>query len=297
MVGLLFGGELTSFNINFFDLSAHAGIEGEFSAVQSAIISACGVCFPLLVWALFIFLVPKKANPLMELLRLVISMAVINSFLAWIIIPIIAFSGGSVSDDSSNFLNKTHIHPLIVAGAALVIYIVGWALFLYRLGGIKTIWFSLRAWQIENYHSIRRSLVWMGIITVAILGIVGVLSVTLENPENDQSLSGYHQIAMLDLSQHEYSNETVYSFNLSQASRVSLFFALDHIQRGPVRIDLSGPNSYSQTFLRYDDVDFRAEKASVHPTALLLEPGEYRIQMTFPQSGGSVTVSILLESD
>jgi hypothetical protein len=297
LVGLLFRGELVSFNVNFFNLSAHAGIEGNFSNLQSAVISAAGVSFPLLVWGVWICLVPKKTNSLMQVFRLVFSMGVINALLAWIVIPIVVLNGGTASDDSINFLNKTQLNPLIVSGAALVIYLGGWALFLNRLGGAKAIWTGLREWHLESFATIRRTFIWMLAIASMMLAVVGVLSFTLENPEYHKAPSDYHTVALLDLSQKSYQNEVVYFFSLSKPSEVSLYFALKDIQSGPVRIDLAGSNGYRETFLQADSSDFNAVKASVNPTALLLQPGEYQVLLTFPQTGGSVTISILVESD
>lgn len=297
LVGIIFGGELVTFNVNFFNLSAHAGIEGNFSALQSAIISAAGISFPLLVWGVWICLTPRKTDPLMQVFRIAFSLAVINALLAYIIIPIIIMNGGTANDDSVNVLNKTQLYPLIVSGTALLIYFAAWALFLKRLGGAKAIWSDLREWRLESFAAIRRTFIGMAATAGVMLVISGVLSLTLENPNYYQAPSNYSTVAMLDLNQKSYQNEAVYFFNLTKASEVSLFFALKDIKSGPVRIDLTGPNGYDQTFLRDDSPDFNATKASVNPTALLLQPGDYQVLLTLPRGKGSVAISILVEAD
>ncbi len=50
-VGMAFGQTLTRFNVNFFNLDAHVRMAGVLTPVQSAVKSAAGTAFPLLVSA------------------------------------------------------------------------------------------------------------------------------------------------------------------------------------------------------------------------------------------------------
>ena len=94
LAGWLFGQSLTEFNISFWDLSAHVGLTGgELTQPQLAVQAAAGVSLPLLIWTIFISLVPRKANFALETLKLVSSMAVVNTLLAWIVLPFYLFSG------------------------------------------------------------------------------------------------------------------------------------------------------------------------------------------------------------
>ena len=137
IVGMLFGARLTSFSINFVDLSAHVGFAGAFSSAQQSVLSAAGVTFPLLLWSVFVLAVPVKPNPLLGWLRLVLSMGVLNSLLAWIIIPVLYLSGRSPADDSATFVSATKIPPLLLSAAVLIVYVGGWALFLRRSGYVQ----------------------------------------------------------------------------------------------------------------------------------------------------------------
>ena len=47
LVGLAFGGTITAFNTNFLNLTAHVGIEGNFSILQQCLVAVAGVSFPL----------------------------------------------------------------------------------------------------------------------------------------------------------------------------------------------------------------------------------------------------------
>src|SRR5690349_9034665 len=59
VVGLLMGGTVTAFNLNFLNLSAHVGIEGDFTTFQNCVISLAGVSLPLLIWGVLVSLAPR----------------------------------------------------------------------------------------------------------------------------------------------------------------------------------------------------------------------------------------------
>jgi hypothetical protein len=113
--------------LHFFDLGAHISLLGELTPAQRALQTAAGVSSPLLVWVLFIYVVPRRAGLAVELLKSVASMATLSTLLAWIILPFFHASGSAPSDDSINFLSVT----------ALRLYAGGWALFLARIRGLR----------------------------------------------------------------------------------------------------------------------------------------------------------------
>ncbi len=293
--GLIFGGKLTSFSVKFWDLSAHAGLRGNFSILQRSVISAAGVGLPLVLWAAFLSLSPKKTNGLLTWFKLFISLGTLNTLLAWIIIPFLHMAGRAPSDDATNFLNLTGIPPLLVAAAALAAYIYGWALLLNRIGGLQELRSLLSGpaklaltKNLTSDPSSRRSLVHL----LGIFGLMVALSLgmrafypfadALAVPED------YAPVFMLDLSRRGYDSETVYSFSLDEPDEVGLYFAIQNVQRGPVRITLTGANGYQNTFLRGSE-DFRTGQATVNPSHIPLEAGEYRVEVTFPESEGSVS--------
>src|SRR6185369_16869958 len=71
IVGLLMGGTITAFNLNFLNLSAHVGIEGDLTTFQNCVISLAGVSFPLLIWAAFLSLAPRRSNLVIDSVKLI----------------------------------------------------------------------------------------------------------------------------------------------------------------------------------------------------------------------------------
>ena len=135
LVGLMFGGKITSFNVNFFNLAAHVGVYGSFIPSQQGWISSAGVGLPLLVLAVLLIILPKQGATVLEWFKLIAGMATINSLLAWIVVPILTFSGQVISDDSANFLRYTQLPPLFVSFLAVLTYLAGWVLLLNRVEG------------------------------------------------------------------------------------------------------------------------------------------------------------------
>jgi hypothetical protein len=62
-MGALFGQSLTEFDVSFWDLSAHVGmVGGALTEFQLAVQAVAGAGLPLIVWEIFISLVPRKAS-------------------------------------------------------------------------------------------------------------------------------------------------------------------------------------------------------------------------------------------
>jgi len=289
LLGLLFGGSITSFDANFFNLSAHVGINGEFNSLQNSLISAAGAGLPLLLWAVLVSLLPARTTAVMGWFRLILSMGVLNSLLAWIIIPaVFLFNGQPVSDDSFNFLGTSGIAPLGVSAGALLVYLAGWGLLLRRSGGFRGLLARLRSTRIDLASPSERtfllSLAGMGLILAA---AAAGLSLSL----GDRALDGprgYQLVGSYDLSEHGYNDESVYEFTLDQPASLSFYFGLTGIQGAPLKIHLTGPDGYDNLFFQVSDPGFKAGQASVNPTQLALKAGTYQIRLTFPQGAGRI---------
>ena len=289
LLGLLFGGKLTAFSINFWDLSAHAGLSGEFTDLQRSLISLAGVSLPLLAWLIFLIVAPKKGDTVLEWFKLAGSMAVLNTLLAWIVIPFLYLAGRAPADDCTNFLRVSGAQPLFVSGLALLVYLYGWVLLLNKFGGVRGLIAHVRLSNNPVWTpSSRRTAVSLFALSAATALIaLGIrqfypFADILAGPE------GYTAIFSLDLSDRAYADETVYRFRLDEPASASLFFGLQEIKKGPVHITLIGPRGYENTFIS-GDTSFNAGKATVHPRDLRLDPGSYRIVVTFPQTPGKVT--------
>jgi hypothetical protein len=292
LLGLLFGGRVHTFSVNFFNLSAHVGIDGTFSSLQQALISAAGVSLPVLVCMLFILLVPRRGEPVISWFAVAFFMSAVNALLAWVVIPVLSLLGQTPSDDSYNFLNVTHLPPLLVTAAALAVYLACGVLFLRKMGGAQAIVRLFRSPDLDfKRAATRRNLTGLALFGAALLAAVFALTQAYPDRAAAAAPPDYQTVAELQLSQGGYADETVYTFTLSQPAEMSFYFALKNIKGGPVQIRLAGPAGYNNIFLDIQDPKASLGQASVHPRAIPLEPGDYTIRVTFPPSRGSVVIS------
>jgi hypothetical protein len=290
LVGLLFGGKITSFSVNFFDMSAHVGIDGDFPSFQHSLISVAGVSLPLALCLLFILATPKRGDAILEWFKLIAILSTVNTLLAWIVIPVLVLTGQTVGDDSANFLGYSHVHPLVVTGTALLVYLGFGALALRQMGGWRGLKDRFQNQSLELGSPTARKTM----VSLAALGLVvasATLALSLAFPDRMlQAPDGYQLAAKLDLSQQSYVNADVYPFVLNQPSAVSFFIALQEIQGAPVKIELSGPNGYSNVLVLLEDPAANIGRATVHPQDIALQSGAYHLQVTLPGSKGTVRV-------
>lgn len=292
LMGLLFGGRVTSFNVNFFNLSAHVGLDGRFSPWQNGLISVAGVALPLLLWTVFIVRAPRQGHLLFEWAALAASMCVINSLLAWIVIPILTLNGQVIGDDSASFLSHTGLPPLLVAAAALLVYLGAWALYLRRSGGLRSLVANLRQEPLEFASpAARRALtaILAGGASVAALALV--LGLAFGTGPTAAPPEGYSLVTSVDLSQSAFADRVVHRFSLGAPARVSLYLTLTEIQGTSLSIRLTGPDGYDNILFRVDDPAFKGiGLATLHPRDLALKPGEYQIRLSFPQGRGKIAI-------
>ena len=299
LVGLIFGGTLTSFSINIWNLAAHVGIEGQFSDAQRSLISLAGAGTALALWAALTLLVPGtidaqsvRANAALVWLRLVGSLACINTLLAWIALPVLFLQNQAPPDDVTTFLERSHLSPLLVSATALALWLACWALFLHRSGGVRSILSAVR----NQEH---RPLAPASVATLRNLAAVGVvLAVLAVGGDSVFTRTGavglppeYQLVAVVDLSTGGRSDETVYQFTVERPEAVSLYFLLQNLEVGPAEIALVGHNGYRNVFLRFG-AEYAVGRATVHPQDLPLPPGEYEVRFTFPQNPGRVSLYV-----
>jgi hypothetical protein len=278
------------------------GIEGEFSMLQESIVSLAGVALPLALWVLFLSLAPRKTNIIFDSFKVIGSLAVINTLLAWIIIPVLYPMGSAPGDDSVNFIRISGVHPLAVTGGAVLLSVAGWVFFVARMGGRS----GLSEYVARLRHTTSDFVTPAALRTLAGLLALGVatalLSTSLGNylkVNNPAGLpSGYTQVMTTDLRMLESIGKLTYSFTLDEPTDVSFYIILQDIKSGPLDITLSGPNGYRNTFARFGEIEAPGMgRATVHPKALPLVEGEYHLTITVPSNPGRITVATDLKQE
>ncbi|HEX2979367.1 MAG TPA: M50 family metallopeptidase [Anaerolineaceae bacterium] len=292
LVGALFGGKITELNLNFWDMSAHAGIDGDFTRPQQALISVAGVSVPLLAWFLVANFLPRKQNPVAGLFTLFLTMIAVNPLLAWVLLPIMTLFGERPGDDSVNFLGYTGVHPLVVTAVALLIYVGAIAWYLKRLGGVQVLRATLRGETVEiDAPAPRRTLagLWIGVAAVAALGLATGAFANGGAFYGDpyRVPEGFTLLAEVDLSQQAYTDADLASFALGQPTLISLFVNPRQLNATYLDLELVGPDGQPMQILHGEG--YRASNDRMQ-MSWELDPGNYSIVLTSDQEPGVVAI-------
>jgi hypothetical protein len=290
LTGLVFGQELTEFNVNFWDLSAHVGMAGGLSQSQRATQSAAGAGLPLLVWLGFISLVPRKATFCVETLKFTASMAVVNTLLVWIILPVLYLLGQAPSDDVTYFLRYSQIPPLLLSGLAAALYVAGWILFLSRIDGLRNEFLMFKRVRPETLTAGTHVSIPV-MVSVLILCVVLTLtagSVAAKNPVGRLAPpQDFQSVAQIDLSSQPHSNETLVQFSLDKSAYVGVYVAIRDINTAYFDLSITGPADYRSVILHGEG--YRADQDG-GLWEQNLTPGDYQLVLTSAQSPGAVSV-------
>jgi len=289
LVGLLFGQTLTEFNVNFLNLDAYVGMAGSLTQSQLAIQSVAGAGLPLLIWFVFIRLAPRKAGFSLEVLKLVGTMTVLNTLLAWMILPILYLFGKAPPDDVTNFLRYSQMPPLLLIVAAIVLYGLGWALFLSKIDGLRKEFLLFRTTDRETLTAGTRTTVP---VMASLMAACIVLTFTLNGPVAGNAPARFSPpqdfvpVAQIELSTQAYSDETLATFSLDTPAYVGVFIAVRNINTTYFDLSVIGPDGYRSTVLHGEGYSADQDGGLWEEN---LSPGIYQVVLKSHPSPGTAS--------
>lgn len=293
LAGLLFGQSLTEFDVSFWDLSAHVGmVGGELTRTQLAVQAAAGAGLPLIVWAIIISLVPRKSNFTLEALKLVSSMAVVNTLLVWIVLPILFMLQSAPPDDVTNFLRYSQIPPLLLTFTAFILYAGGWVLFLSKIDGLRNelILFSITDRERLTAGAQKTIAVLASIMVICVVTVFALNGFVGENPLNKFSPpQGFDLVAQLDLSKQAYPSVTLTQFTLDESTYVGVFIVVREINTTYFDLSVTSADGYSSVVLHGEGYNSFQDGGLWEEN---LPAGTYQVVLTSHQSPGTVSVYI-----
>ena len=293
LLGLAFGARLTSFSANFFDLSAHVGLAAHMNSVQQALVSLAGVSLPLLAWLVFILIVPVQSSWTMQWLKLLVSLVVLSSLLAWVAIPLLAASaagkGAPIADDSAAFVLVSGLPGWLVSLVALSLYLGGMSLAYLRLGkrpGLRRL--SLRQPQAQELQkSDRRLLAWLAGLGLFLALLSAGLQAAVAGPGGAGIPPGYELVGEASLTGQPYSHTVLARFEFNQPTSLSLFIRMQNYSSGPAGLELVGPQGYRASIMSAEQ-SLDAGDATFQPPPFELAPGSYELVLDAHAAKGAV---------
>ena len=295
IAGVLFGQSLTEFDVSFWDLSAHVGmVGGALTEPQLAVQAVAGAGLPLLVWAVFLSLVPRKASFTLETLKLLSSMAVVNTLLPWIILPILFFLGKAPSDDVTNFLRHSQMPPLLLTALAVTLYAGGWKLFLSKIDGLRNEFLLFNATSREHLtHGAQKTIPMMaGVMVICVISVMLLNTSASQNGlDRFSPPQGFSPVAQLDLSKQAYPSVSLTEFTLEEPTYVGVFVVVNDINTTYFDLSVTGADKYSSVVMHGEG--YRADQDG-GLWEQNLPAGTYQVMLTSHQSPGKLSVYLKL---
>jgi hypothetical protein len=291
LVGVLAGGSVSAFSINFFDLSAHVGLNGSLTPAQAIVNNLAGVGLPLLVWLVFIAMVPKRANFALECLKVAGSLVFLSTLLAWVGLPLLVWAGQAPSDDVVNFLNNSGVHPLVVTVAALGLWVGGWWVFGSRIDGLGH--------EVDLFRKVEGSgLTLQEGKTLLSIGGIGLMCglvafgangfrLTVPTTDPFQPPQGYQLVGKVSLADGAHDRTDVYSFTLTTPTKVGIYLLVEDAKSDYLEVKLTGPAAYERLILHAEGYTARRDNPHIEE---VLQPGRYTVILTNQPSSGTVSV-------
>jgi hypothetical protein len=290
LAGLAFGGRVSDFNVNFFNLDAHVNIDGTFTAAQDAVINVSGAALPLLAWLILILFLPKKGSLLLQGTKTIASIATLFSLLAWVILPFLYLKGAApAGDDVTKFITTSGLPPLAVAFGALALFAVGWILFALRFGDLRGIFRTLLPSEGKPVPAWR----WAasaGIMLAALIGGIWLMISTL-NRDPYAPPKGYVLAATVDLSSGDFQSETIVSFSLSEPGEVAIFLRSTGINTPYIDLALVPPQGEPTQLVHGEELSSDATSGQYQ---YALSVGEYNVVLTGRKGHGVLKVYLRL---
>ena len=117
------GGSITQFEVGLFN-SGYA-FSGKFSDFENSIRACAGLVFPILLWFVFVLVVPRKTRPIFGIVRFIFSIGFLACLLP-VLVKVINYQNGWRSyagwgDDVTQFLDYSHWNGYLTAGIVLII--------------------------------------------------------------------------------------------------------------------------------------------------------------------------------
>ena len=291
MTGLLFGQSLTEFNINFWNFSAHVNmVGGELTQTQLALQAVSGASLPLLIWGIFMSLVPRNTSFIVGALKMISSITVINTLVPWIVIPVLFLYGNAPSDDVTHFLRYSQIPPLAATFAALILYVGGWLLFLAKIEGITQQLLLFREGDLETLKTGTGGIIpaMTGIMAVCVILVLMFNASVADNSLDRVSApQGFAPVARIDLSAKAYASQVLTEFSLDEPAYVDIFIAIRDINTSYFDVSVMGPDGYNSTVLHGEGYNADQDGGFWEEH---LRTGTYQIVLTSHQSPGTASI-------
>ena len=290
---LLFGGEVTEFEVNFLTSKPHISYTGIDDPMKRALISLGGPLMPLVLIPLLILSLRKTRNVLARGITLLVLINLLPTIIISAVICL-AYGFGSVSagEDLAKFLSLTGVNPFMTAGVFILLFAAYLALAI-KVGKAKEAAITVINALRETPANSQISPAVRALITILILAAaVGIIrnAVTQDTPAAPPLT--YHTKLEVNLEEISPGSAIFHKFAVDQPTVFDFVYSLQTTSEITLQlVNLEGKPllaSNEDTMVMYrGSENLRLARF----TGFTLLPGEYGLEIS-PGSRGSLTMYI-----
>lgn len=284
LAALACGGTVRHLDVNFFDLSAHAALDGTFTAGQQALISLSGWGLPVLVYLLFLLAGCGGAEPLRAALRWIGGIAVLGSTLPWVVLPLVYLGNGRPSDDVISFLTNSGLSPLAVSLVFAALVIAGIWLIRTGRGELMALRNWLRAAEPPLRNPVTRRTLAVMLLLTAVLG--GGLALINGGGQAAAVPPGYRLAAEFDLNQASPAGVTLYAFDLKNPGSLGVYLLVRNVRTDTLDVSLRKPDGALFPLLHGEGYSTTEEVSN--PAWEEMPAGHYQVMLTGSPARGTI---------
>lgn len=277
---LLFGGEVTRFEVNFLFNSPHISYVGIADPMQKAVISLAGPLFPLLFLGGFIILLPKAKNIVTHGILFLLVVGMHATILVSVIIAITHGLGSALpSEDISKFIVYSGANSFVVAGAFLLLLAI-FIGFLVRVGKVKETFQEIS--KLRNLKEMpvlpMGPKILSGSVLVSVLLLV-TQGIFYQEPTTPSFT--YHTKITIAFEELESDSPRFYTFRVEEPTTYDFIYSLE--TNSEVILSLRSLQGESFAFNNRDSiVIYKGGKnlKQAHFTGFTLFEGDYALEIT-----------------
>lgn len=290
---IIFGCKIIAFDINILSGTPHVSYTGDLTAIKSAIISIAGFNVPFIMWLMLLIINRNNKKILVKKILLFSSFGILSTAIINIVLPILFKNGYNVQgEDIVKFIIYTGLNSYLVSLIALMLFILGGYVLLTTINVKEVIRakFNLNISTKKHYIWVIPAIVCFSLILIT--SSMNVLNV-FNNNTNKNIPKNYDHLIHIDLSEKDYSNSTIYEFEVKEPKLYS-FYSLGKSKES-ISLKLISDNNLNG--IRKNEMVLVNGKGAIQSnyTNFYFEKGRYSLIVSSSDNKGKIDTYITSE--
>jgi len=220
---VIFGGRLSSFNINFLSGIPSIRYTGDLALWKKAIIALAGPMVPFIIWLMAIMGVKVTNNIIFKKIMLFFSVSILATFFINIILPLLYEAGVNVQgEDIVNFIVYSKINSYLLSVLITILALLGGLLLCKRLDIKKTF---IEQIEVNIKNKTHQLGIIVAVIFTSVILVISTINVipTFNVTSSFKVPKNYDQLINIKLDEKNYINTSIYELKVKEPRLYSFY--------------------------------------------------------------------------